>query len=149
MVFISNGAGSFNVEFRHVSKFGKHPKLHSKSQIRAITTCVVNTPSLIAIEHAICLDPDNFSRIEGRLRSLQKVLTSYRPLAPVAEMIWNEYLQIANVRIPFSLNAHDFSALHKAEPRVKLPPEEREKKIKEGESVRSVRMQMGRYTEQH
>lgn len=80
------------IEFRHVAKVGKHRQLFDRAPIRAVTTCVIATDTFIAIDNAICANEDNFSRRQGRIKALQKVIKHCGALRDVAPILMNWYL---------------------------------------------------------
>ncbi len=93
MVLIKVRDKEYLVEFRHATKHSG--AVGSKINATAVTTCVViavpsrrenafnKTPDFIAIESVICSPEDQFSRHEGRLRSLVKCLTHFRQLREI------------------------------------------------------------------
>ena len=85
----------YRIEFRYITKLGKLAQLH-RGPIKAITTCVVIEigGSFIAIDNTLCLDSDNFSRREGRLRSLNKLLDHCGLLRAVKPDFFNEYIKL-------------------------------------------------------
>ena len=139
----------FVIEFRHVSNLGKRPSLEPRYPIRAITTCVVVAPrpgaeesggewlNFIAIESAVCVETDHFSRYQGRLRSLRKVLQRSGALKDYAEQIWREYQAQAGVR-PEDSTALDSGKLPKMKVvKVKLSNEERQQRFEAGAGKRA------------
>jgi hypothetical protein len=87
------------IEWRHISKMGKRAQLH-KGAVKAITTCTVvalrsehNDVEFIASDTTLCSEADNFSRREGRKRSLRKLLSHCGALKDVREFIWAEWLK--------------------------------------------------------
>jgi hypothetical protein len=96
MVKLSVDGKTYIVEFRHITKQGKHAELGSRLPIKAVTVCSVirmgdTRPDFIAMETAICSPEDPFSRIEGRLRSLKKVLRRCGSLKTVRARLWVQY----------------------------------------------------------
>lgn len=66
----------YRLEFRHKTAMGKHPELHPKGSVRAITVCTLVGEEFIASDMAICSMADTFSRKEGRRVAFQKLLKS-------------------------------------------------------------------------
>jgi hypothetical protein len=91
----------FELEFRHVTKLGKHAQLH-KGSVKAVTTCVLMSGAprfskgLIAIDNALCVDGDNFSRREGRNRAFRKLLDHCGALRDLRVDLWEQYNRVAN-----------------------------------------------------
>jgi len=83
----------YRIEFRHISKHGKRAQLH-KGSVQAVTTCVVMAENFIAIDNALCVEGDVFSRREGRMRALNKVLDHCAPLRKIKSDFFNEYVKI-------------------------------------------------------
>lgn len=103
------------VEFRHITKFGKKAQLHSRAPISAVTTCSIilvdanGEPEFVAMDSAICSNEDNFWRMEGRLRSLKKVLRHCGALRGHRDNLWHEYQKVVGIpknrRTSFNENA--------------------------------------------
>lgn len=89
MISIDLQGRRYNIEFRHLAKGGKRPRLR-KVPVNAITICtiavqrvLIKTPrrgvsggdvEFTAIDAAICTAADNFSRARGRSEALRKAL---------------------------------------------------------------------------
>jgi hypothetical protein len=83
---------TYRIEFRHISKLGKRSQLH-RGSVQAVTTCVVIADDFIAIDNALCVDGDTFSRRVGRLRSLLKLLDHCGPLRAIKTDFVNAYVE--------------------------------------------------------
>lgn len=129
MIDISIAGNKFAIEFRHLSKTGKQPSLESRYPIRAVTTCVVvvnykYSGNFIAIENAICMESDAFSRNEGRLRALRKVLKRSGALKDHAGSIWREYQRKAGIPQEFWTDLDTGKLPRVAKPKIKFSAEE-------------------------
>lgn len=83
----------YRIEFRHISKHGKRAQLH-KGSVQAVTTCVLIADQFIAIDNALCSASDLFSRREGRMRALNKLLDHCGPMRAIKGDFFSAYLKL-------------------------------------------------------
>ena len=122
---------TYRIEFRHCTKLGKHPRLSKRSPIKAITTCVIACDDFISIESAVCASEDNFSRAVGRAISLLKAVDR-SPLLKLRHSFIAKYLDTKEEG-PFNRE------MGIKQDRPAISPEEKQRRIKEGEPIRLAR----------
>jgi hypothetical protein len=133
MITLTVGERRFGVTFRHITNLGRRRALPGDSPVKAITTCVmreaqVNKPEFVAIESAVCMEPDNFSRAIGRAIAFKRVLERNRPYLGDAGEVLAQRLE-EDLSMPRNIRIT----------KIGLSPEEKAECIASGESVRSAR----------
>jgi hypothetical protein len=118
----------FRIEFRHITKLGKHRQLFDRAPIKAVTTCVIATDTFIAIDNAICANEDNFSRRQGRIRALDKVLKHCGALKKVSAALMSYYITSVDPPTPVTVIKPSLSEA------------ERQTRIQAGEKVHNERL---------
>lgn len=142
MISLYVGHKAYNVEFRHITKYGKNPQLRSRAPLKAVTTCVLVDHDFIAIDNALCSEMDNFCRQEGRLRSLRKLLRHCAALRDMAPQIWIHYLAHENIKLfdeQISKDPLFMPVLHLKPQKTKLSFTEIRAKITAGYEKRAMR----------
>ena len=154
MIKFTAGNKSYVVEFRHITTLGKRAQLHSRtSPIKAVTTCVIieEGSTAIAVDNSICSLLDGFSRLEGRLRSLHKLLRHNKNFQGNRNNMWFAYLEAAKVpqerRVDFDKKDEVtgqyviFAPAEVKRSTPKLSDEEKQRRRDSGREVREKRQQ--------
>lgn len=123
---------TYQVEFRHRTKFGKHPELYAKSPVNAVTVCAIsgydqNGKQFIALGTSICVEPDNWWRKLGRRQSFDNALKTCRLLDPASDSLRDEFCRAFPFRPPATRQ------------RSLMPNFERQVLIDAGETIRQER----------
>jgi len=82
MFKIKIGEVDYAVDFRHKTTEGKRHQLSRRSPVKAITTCVVSSRDFVAIDNAICVLGDQFSRWAGRNAAFNHLIRNCKALKP-------------------------------------------------------------------
>lgn len=82
MFNIQIGGEFYAVDFRHKTTQGSRAQLSRRSPVKAITTCVVTAQNFVAIDNAICVLGDQFSRWAGRTNAFNHLIRNCKALKP-------------------------------------------------------------------
>ncbi len=82
MFKITIGEVDYSVDFRHKTMEGKRHQLNRRSPVKAITTCVISSRDFVAIDNAICVLGDQFSRWAGRTTSFNHLIRNCKAFKP-------------------------------------------------------------------
>lgn len=83
---------SFKLEFRYARiRPDRRREKRAPNAIKVVTTCVVLTDKMTAIENAFCVELDNFSRETGRRLAFEKLLKRCGPLRKYAVQLQAEF----------------------------------------------------------
>jgi hypothetical protein len=148
MVKIATEDGTYLIEFRHMSKHGKRARLRARAPVNALTVCSIvkvdkdNVAKFIASDASICSNHDNFSRLEGRLRALKKVLKYNLVFKDVRSVIWFLYQKETGVPLDLITGFDENALMVRFErDQVILGPEEIQRRIDAGQAIREERAQ--------
>lgn len=95
MFSMSIGEEVYSVDFRHKTIEGKRAQLSRRSPVKAITTCVVSSNGFVAIDNAICVLEDQFSRWAGRTNSFNHLIRNCKALKPeVQDALQNRFSEL-------------------------------------------------------
>lgn len=94
----------YRIEFKHLNRASKYgsKRLWRVTGFRAMTTCVIVTGDVVAIEHVFCSELDNFSKEKGRIKALSGALHCPRiPREHVAEILRMYYERSRGVEVKY------------------------------------------------
>lgn len=123
------GSEVYSVDFRHKTTEGKRAQLSRRSPIKAITTCVVSTTNFVAIDNAICVREDQFSRWSGRSYAFEHLIQNCKAL--------KDDVREALVAKFYELNPEPTPQAERVT--IPMPKEEKQRRISAGAELRAKR----------